>query len=287
MKTLAMMVAMAAMATVAGEKLPAILTVPHELDVLVKAGHIQGATCSEQGIYLSHQLGIEKLDWTGKLVKRVEAPAHLGGICHANGRIYGAFVIRGKDAGKMPGMVRVWNENLEVVAEKRFDINLDGCVVLGKVLYVGIDRWGKKPHPGCAVMKLDLELNELERVDVDLGYSIHYGVQTMATDGKDIFLGNYGAPADQGNEKKYNMSRLSAELKVISNGRLPCSEGFGMVPKSIAKRDSPVFFVVKPMGGNMRGWRKDPVNNPPRIRLDFYEYTNGEFKDITAVQLEK
>jgi hypothetical protein len=31
----------------------------------------------------------------------------------------------------------------------------------------------------------------------------------------------------------------------------------------------------------MQGWRKDPVNNPPRIRLDFYELKDGRFKDIT------
>ena len=44
----------------------AILTVPHEFDMLVKSGHIQGLACSEKGIYLSH------------------APAHLGGIASAS-----------------------------------------------------------------------------------------------------------------------------------------------------------------------------------------------------------
>lgn len=49
-------------------KMKAIYTVPHELDVLVqrKAGHIQGMTCSENAIYLSHQFGIEKIGWDGK-----------------------------------------------------------------------------------------------------------------------------------------------------------------------------------------------------------------------------
>jgi hypothetical protein len=43
-----------------------------------------------------------------------------------------------------------------------------------------------------------------------------------------------------------------------------------------------VFFVVKALGGNMQGWRKDPVNNPPRIRIDFHAYSNGAFKDVTV-----
>ena len=43
-----------------------------------------------------------------------------------------------------------------------------------------------------------------------------------------------------------------------------------------------MFFKVSAMGGNMQGWRKDPVNNPPRIRLDFYEYADGKFTCINA-----
>ena len=46
-----------------------VFTVRHELDILLKAGHIQGACCSEQGVYLSHQFGIAKIGWDGKLIK--------------------------------------------------------------------------------------------------------------------------------------------------------------------------------------------------------------------------
>ena len=75
----------------------AILTVPHEFDMLVKSGHIQGLACSEKGIYLSHQLGLAKIGWDGKLIKRIDAPRHLGGIACANGRIYGVFNIRRRE----------------------------------------------------------------------------------------------------------------------------------------------------------------------------------------------
>ena len=66
-----------------------------------------------------------------------------------------------------------------------------------------------------------------------------------------------------------------------------CSVGFGMVPKSVSKRDTPVFFKVCAMGGNMQGWRKDPVNNPPRIRIEFYEYKDGKFISITTKSSSK
>ena len=91
---LAALMMVAVMADVS--KMKPIFTVPHELDCLLKSGHIQGACCSEQGIYLSHQLGIDKIGWDGKLIKHVEAPAHLGDSAYADGKIYGAFVIRDK-----------------------------------------------------------------------------------------------------------------------------------------------------------------------------------------------
>ena len=81
-------------------RIPAVYTIPHELDCLIKAGHIQGACCSKKAIYLSHQLGILKIGWDGKLVKSIEVPAHLGDSAYADGKIYGAFVIRDKTKKK-------------------------------------------------------------------------------------------------------------------------------------------------------------------------------------------
>ena len=211
-------------------RIPAVYTVPHELDCLIKAGHIQGACCSEQAIYLSHQLGIFKIGWDGKLIKSVEAPAHLGDSAYADGKIYGAFVIRNKAQRKdgKQGLVRVWDEDLNVLREAWFDEALDGIAVIGDTVYVGVDRWGHGKHDGCCI------------------------------------------------------KRLTKDLKTNAKVQLGCSEGFGLVPKSVSKCDTPVFFVVKAMGGNMQGWRKDPVNNPPRIRIDFYAYANGAFKDVTV-----
>lgn len=256
----------------AAPKMKAVYTVPHELDVLIKTGHIQGACCSEQGVYLSHVGGIEKIGWDGKLIRRTDAPSHLGDTAYAGGKIYGAFVVHDRKLRKngKPGLVRVWNENLEILDEAWFPEALDGIVVLGDTVYVGVDKYGPKKHPGCCVKRLGLDLSDKGNVDLDLGYDINFGVQTMATDGKDLFFGNYGGT-----------SRVSADLKRNSPVRFGCTEGFGLVPKSVSKRDEPVFFVVRAMGGNMQGWRKDPVGNPPRIRLDFAALRDGKFVDIT------
>ena len=268
----AVVVAFATLVSAAAPSMSPVLTVPHELDMLVKAGHIQGACCSEQGVYLSHQLGIAKIGWDGKLIKTVEAPAHLGDTAYADGRVYGAFVIRDKKLRKndMPGLVRVWDENLNMIAESWFPEPLDGIIVLGDTVYVGVDKWGKGKHPLCCVKRLDLDLKQKDNVDVDLGFDIHYGVQTMASDGKDLFFGCYGGTA-----------RVGTDLKAVEKVAFSCAEGFGLVPRSVTKSDAKIFFVVRAMGGNMRGWRKDPVKNPPRIRLDFFEFKDGKFRNVT------
>lgn len=272
-----------AAAGAAAKEMDAIHTVPHELDCLVKSGHIQGACCSEQGIYLSHSLGLEKIGWDGRLIKHIDAPEHLGDVAYAKGKIYGAFVIRKHEQRKdgKPGLVRVWDEGLNQIAEAWFDEPLDGIVVLGDTVYVGVDRWGCTPHQLCCIKRLGLDLSDKGKVDVDLGYWIYFGVQTMATDGNSLFFGNYGAPVDKGNPKRFNCTRLAPDLKVLENMRFGCSEGFGLVPKSVSKRDEPVFFVVRAMGGNMQGWRKDPVNNPPRIRIEFFEFKDDKFISVT------
>ena len=230
-------------------KIPAIYTVPHELDCLLEAGHIQGACCSEKAIYLSHSHGILKIG-----------------------------VIRNKALRKdgKKGLVRVWDEDLNVLREAWFDEALDGIAVIGDTVYVGVDRWGPDKHDGCCVKRLTKDLLDRGNVDLDLGYQIHYGVQTMATDGTDLFLGNYGGT-----------SRVAKNLTNPVKVKLNCAEGFGLVPKSVSKCDTPVFFVVKALGGNMQGWRKDPVNNPPQIRINFYTYSGDAFKDVTVLDKTK
>lgn len=264
-------------------KMHAVYTVPHELDILVQrqSGHIQGMACSERAIYLSHKLGIEKIGWDGKWIKHVDAPSHLGDIFYDRGKIYGAFVLSGVKGGADQGMVRIWDEDLNAIGEKRLKTGIDGIAVLNGIIYYSPDPDGVKPHDGCHIGRLDMKLNELASVKLDLGYRIQYGVQTMATDGKDIFLVCYGAPQNEGNPNRYNTTRMSAEMKPLENYRFGGSEGLALVPKSISKRDDPVFMMVCALGGNMQGWYRDPVNNPPRIRLDFYEYSEGRFKDIT------
>ena len=267
---LAMLMAMSGAAESMGMK--AILTVPHEFDMLVKSGHIQGLACSEKGIYLSHQLGLAKIGWDGRLVRHIDAPRHLGGIACANGRIYGVFNIRRREDMKdgKPGLLRIWDEDLNQIGEKAFQEPAGAVGVLDDTIYYAI-ALPKQPHRPCSVKRLGLDLADRGDQTFDFGYDIKYGIQSIATDGKSLICANYGG-----------VSLVNPEFTSFKKLKCPSfAEGLALVPNSIAKRETPVFIAVRALGGNMKGWRKDPANNPPRLRLEFYAFDGASFTDIT------
>ena len=255
------------------QKINAIFTVPHEFDMLVRSGHIQGLACSENAIYLSHQEGLAKIGWDGKLIKHIELPSHLGGIAYANGKIYGAFNIRKPEEMKdgKPGLLRVWDEELNLVQEKAFQESAGSLGILGDTIYYAVSA-SKKPHRECTVKRLGLDLSERGEQTFDFGYEIKYGTQAIASDGKSLICANYGG-----------ISLVNPEFTTFKKLDSPSfAEGFALVPKSISKCDTPVFMVVRALGGNMHGWRKDPKRNPPRLRLDFHAFDGEKFTNITA-----
>ena len=289
--TFSVLFALTAHLAITAETMQSLYTMPGELDMLVKHGHIQGATCSEKAIYVSHAGGIAKIDWkTGHVLKTCEAPPHLGDIAYADGCIYGAFGLWGIKPGESPLMVGVWDEDLNPVAEKRLfhpdASGLDGAVVIGGTLYVGVNHYeAKTPHRDCTVMAISTsDLSVIGTYDINLDYPIYYGVQTLGTDGIDLLLGNYGAKRDDGNPNRLSFSRVTTDFCLRDSCTFPASEGFALVPQRVSNRDEPVFVTVNALGGNIQGWRKDPVGNPPRIRFDFFAYnrTTGEMRNISV-----
>ena len=253
-------------------RIRSVYTIPGELNDIV--GHVQGAACSTQGVYLSHAGGIFKIGWDGRLIRKCTAPVHLGDIGYANGRIYGALALR-KPIDGQKGMIRVWDENLTVVDEKLLSENVDGCAVIGDTIYYGLDPYGKTPHRGCKIGRMSLAFKDLGVVDTDSGGQCHYGVQTMATDGRDLFCGYYSF----GNPP-VRCARFAPDLRVCrGTPMLSCSEGFGMIPQEVFPSENPRFFTVNALNGNCPKWHA--MTNPPQIRLDFYEYRGGQFFNVT------
>ena len=271
-----------------------IYTVPGEMQMLVQHGHVQGATCSEKAIYLSCCGGIAKLDWkTGKVIGSCTAKPHLGDIAYADGRIYGAYGLWNPPAGKQPLMVGVWDaETLQPIGEHYYAYShpngaksrgLDGAVVLDGVFYTAVDhygegRWGHPPHRDCTIMKISVpDMKLLGTSEMTFSYPIHYGVQDMGTDGVNLLFGNYAAGPGP------NFTRATRDMKTLIDYKFPASEGFGLVPKSVFGRETPIYFNVNALGGNMQGWWKDRTGNPARVRLDFHAFDpkTGCMRNIT------
>ena len=271
------------------QKIPAVDTVPHELDALIKGGHVQGACCDESGVYLSHSMGIVKIDWKGHKIAETSGQSHIGDCAVWKDKLYAAIALRPprslSDGKKMPGMIGVWSaQTLAFEREQLLPENADGLVILDGVLHWGVDRWGRGGTVGnekALIARAGLDLKTIDITEIDFGFNVLWGVQTMATDGKELLFSNYAVKGGR-NPNGYSMARCTKDLKLIESSRFNASEGFGLVPKSVfPNRCKPIFFAVRALGGNMQGWRKDPVNNPPQIRLAFYEYDNGAFTDIT------
>jgi hypothetical protein len=145
---------------------------------------------------------------------------------------------------------------------------------------------GDNHPPHCDNFMMMVSADDLSMVGTNtivFDYPIHYGTQTLATDGKHILFGNYGAKRTQGNTAGLCFSRATTGMELLDSHSFYVSEGFCLVPKSVSGRDTPVFLKVVALGGNMQGWRKDPKNNPPRLRFDFYAYdvATGVMTNIT------
>ena len=237
-----------------------------DLDCLVEDGHVQGFCCDETGVYLSYAGGITKFDWQARKLVETRGPTHLGDSFAYKGKVYAAFALRAPevvDGRTMRGMIAVYDATtLKLEKSRLFDEPLDGCCVINDVIYSSPDRWGKNGgnNAHALIRRFDLELNDLGITELDFGFSMHYGVQTMATDGTNLYCCCYG--------KQKNTAVLTPDLKLLGTCRFRGSEGFCWVPESVVgKSTRPYFAVVHACGGNMQGWRADPIGNPPQIAL--------------------
>ena len=237
-----------------------------DLDVLLDSGHIQGMCCDETGVYFSYAGGITKFDWQAHKLAETTGPSHLGDSFAYKGKVYAAFALRQPktvDGKTMRGMIGVYDAaTLKLEKSKLFDSPMDGCCVINDVIFSSPDPRGKNggKNETAFIRRFDLDLNDLGTTELDFGIRMHYGIQTMATDGTNLFCCCYGGPD--------NVAVVTPDLKVLGTFLYWGAEGFCRVPELVVKSTGrPLFVRVSACGGNMQGWRKDPTNNPPQVAL--------------------
>ena len=156
-----------------------------------KGEHVQGFACSQDAIYLGHQHGLFKYDWNGKFLKHVSAPCHTGDICWYEGKIYTSVDILEGSRPKRSGVVQVYDEDLNLLAERDIPQGIDGITAKDGVLYLGMNATPKN-HRVNQIGRMDAETLEfLGRIDIDHGADTNFGTQDIATDGENFWVSFY------------------------------------------------------------------------------------------------
>ena len=242
-------------------------------------GHIQGACCSEDAIYLSQMKCLYKFDWSGKLLKKKSVISHTGDICFWQGEIYTAVAVYGgTNRGK--GMIQVFDQELNLVRETLLDRSTDGITILDGVLYLGMGSNhvpSREAHRENWAGRFDPKtLKPLgERQIIDFGYVTHYGIQDISNDGKHILCAFYSAKKGQP-----NFVAFDKDWKVV---RADCtyyaSNGFDRLPARFGG-DQPRFFRVKTHRAPTD--KANPkARRPLSVTIDFFEWKDGKPVDIT------
>ena len=249
----------------AQEKISAIVTEPGALAAL--KGHIQGACCSEDAIYLSHVEGIFKLDWNGNVLKHTALPKHTGDICYWRGRIYDALY---NDVDGENNII-VLDDDINIVGS--FKTPGGGCATVHDgFLYVGTGPRNSKPHRFNNITKFTLpDCRPVATMTLDYGAETRYAAQCLASDGQFIYAVFYAANGGD------SCVILTPEMKVVKTIRFNGSTGFDFLPPSRSKKPHPCCFRVTHIGN----WRVSG-NQPNRaqVRIEFYDVIDGNFVNI-------
>ena len=255
-----------AIACVAQDKLPAIITEPGALTAL--KGHIQGACCSDSAIYLSHIEGIFKLDWNGKVLKHTVLPKHTGDICYWRGRIYDSLY---NDVDGENNII-VLDDDINII--RSFKAPGGGCATVHDgVLYVGTGPRDSKPHRFNNITMFNLEdCRPVSTMTLDYGSETRYAAQCLASDGKFIYAVFYSA------NNGIPCAILTPDLKFVKTVNFNASTGFDFLPPSRNQGPHPRCFKVRHTG-NWRTSGNQP--NPAQVCIEFFEVVDGNFINIT------
>ena len=252
---------------IAQDKIPAIITEPGALAAL--KGHIQGACCSEDAIYLSYIEGIFKLDWNGKVLKHTALPKHTGDICYWKGRIYDSLY---NDVDGETNII-VLDDDINIVAKHKAPGG--GCATVHDgILYAGTGPRDSKPHRFNNITMFNLEdCRPIATMTLDYESETRYAAQCLASYGKFIYavfyVANGGMPC----------VILTPDLKIVKTIRFNGSTGFDFLPSSRNKGPHPRCFKVSHIGE----WRVPAGQpNPAQVRFDFFEVVDGNFINITT-----
>lgn len=225
-----------------------------------KGDHVQGLACSPDAIYLGYQHGLFKYGWDGKFIKHVEAPCHTGDICWHEGKIYTSVDILEGPRPKRSGVVQVYDEDLNLLAERDLAQGIDGISARDGILYLGMNA-PPENHRVNQIGRMDAgTLAFLDRIDVDYGVETSWGTQDITTDGKNFWVAFYS---------KVPLAVFDGNWKPVRTLNFAANTGLDYLPDCRQGRH-PRFArgrMVKAGGG-------------PAYRIEFFEFDGESFKQL-------
>ena len=240
--------------------------------------HVQGMCVASNALYFAMYDQLAKTDWMGRAVKSVPVPKHTGDICLWRGRIYAACCAERGDPSPEKGCIRVYDEDLNFLRERRFERPADGITCIGGVLYVGLGPGGTKAEPcrGNWYGRFDAESLEPlgEPVRIDHGHDCCAGVQNMATDGEHLFVSVY-TPDERAQTPDFIV--FDRDFNVLALHRFAHRQGLDVVPGGDA---TAVRFIY----ATTVNWMERPKGDdapPVQALWQFAEMKDGRIRDIT------
>ena len=240
--------------------------------------HVQGMCVSSNALYFTLYDQLAKTDWMGRALKSVTVPKHTGDICLWRGRLYTACCAERNDSSPDRGTIRMYDEDLNLLKERRLRRPADGITCIDGVLYVGLGPGGTKeaPYRGNWFGKFDAETLEplCEPFRVDHGFDCCAGVQNMATDGDRLYVNVY-TPDELAHTPCFII--FDRSFNVVSTHEFGWRQGMDVVPGGDA--DAVRFIYVTTVN-----WMNQPKGDsapPVQALWQFAELKGGEIRDIT------
>lgn len=200
-------------------------------------GHIQGIAASKDAVYITQQTQIAKVDWTGKLLKRMKVQIHTGDVAYHDGKLFTSISV---EPELKEGKIQVFDPDLNLLQETSVNRTLNGIAYLDGILYVGMgakEEPSRDPHRINILGRFDAEtLKEIPpRIEFDYGYKTQYGAQNITTDGKLLYASFYAV----GSSPKIVV--FDKELKIIGTHHFPANQGLEVMPTSLT--DGKIKFI--------------------------------------------
>ena len=240
--------------------------------------HVQGMCVSSNAIYFAMYDQLLKTDWMGRAIRSVEAPKHTGDICLWNGCLYAACCVERGDKSPEKGCIRVYDENLNILRERRIARPADGIACIDGILYVGLGPGGTKeaPYRGVWYGKFDAVTLEplCDPFRIDHGQDCCAGVQNIATDGRRLYVNVY-TPDEMA--RTPNFIVFDRDFRVVGMHRFGYCQGLDVVPGGGSGSVRFVYLTTV-------NWMNQPSAGdwpPVQALWQFAELKGGSIRDIT------